>query len=141
MVLAHGNAPGSIGYRPIALLLSYTRKMAESRGLAPQPDWPVHLFSRQCPRLGGFALHVSATGFAPASIRLEGGGLSFSATRRKNGPHGGTPTRNTAFEAPHDCNFTTRGKNGPPARNCTWNPAFAEPYDRSFTTGRKRSQT
>src|SRR5690606_4278820 len=29
----------------------------------------------------------------------------------KNGPRGGTPTHNTAFEAPHDCNFTTRGKN------------------------------
>ena len=26
---------------------------------------------------------VPAAGFAPASIRLEGGGLSFSATRRK----------------------------------------------------------
>ena len=26
MVLAHGNAPRSIGYQPIALLLSYTRK-------------------------------------------------------------------------------------------------------------------
>src|SRR5690348_5738095 len=26
MVLAHGNAPSSIGYQPIALLLSYTRE-------------------------------------------------------------------------------------------------------------------
>jgi hypothetical protein len=31
----------------------------------------------------GFASKVPAAGFAPASIRLEGGGLSFSATRRK----------------------------------------------------------
>ena len=51
---------------------------------------------------------VPPAGIAPASIRLEGGGLSFSATG--SGPHGGTPTRNPAFEAPHDCNFTTRGK-------------------------------
>ncbi len=31
----------------------------------------------------------------------------------KSGPRGGTPTRNTAFEAPHDGNFTTRGKWSP----------------------------
>lgn len=54
MVLAHGNAPGSIGYRPIALLLSYTRKLAESGGLAPQPAMPIQLFSKQRPHLGGF---------------------------------------------------------------------------------------
>jgi hypothetical protein len=174
--------------------------LAESGGLAPQPAEPIHLLSKQRPRLGGFALQnggeqwscptslaarngfqpitalrgfalrksgggerscspaterrpirlkrvpaprpvsppkVPAAGFAPASIRLEGGGLSFSAARRwsagarkwrspsnarvsragarhgqlgeRSGPRGGTPTHNTAFEAPHDCNFTTRG--------------------------------
>ena len=82
----------------------------------------------------------------------------------QNGPRGGTPTHNTAFEALHDCNFTTRGKSvrlraqgatarlprhsfpirkatagGPPARNCTWNSTFARSHDRSFTTGRKWS--
>src|SRR5476649_1524084 len=56
MVLEHGNAPGSIGYRPIALLLSYARKLAESGGLAPQPAVPIQLFSKQRPRLGGFTL-------------------------------------------------------------------------------------
>jgi hypothetical protein len=113
---------------------------------------------------------VPATGIAPASIRLEGGGLSFSATRRKNwcpwqDSHlhyaafearptiicrqgqdvasrrsaGQQNTRNTAFEARHDCVFHhARIKNGPPARNCTWNSVFAEPCDGSFTTGRKK---
>ena len=56
--------------------------MAESRGLAPQPAEPVHLFSKQRLRLGRFTLQeVPAAGIAPASFRLEGGGLSFSATR------------------------------------------------------------
>lgn len=184
MVLAFGNAPTSIGYQPIALLLSYTRKMAESGGLAPQPTNRSSCFRNSvraladslsitfggeqwfCPTdpevragfqpvaaLRGFTLQilaearghapqrhevaltasngcrhacpvsppkVSATGFAPAWVRLEGGGLSFSATRRKGfcdellirnntiGPCGGNPTRNDAFEARHDNNFTTQ---------------------------------
>ena len=147
MVLAHGNALGSIGYQPIALLLSYTRKswrraedfrlnrqsrsicfrnsartsagslskVAESSGPAPQasrpetasnraPHFAVLLSekngggerscspSRACgtnplqtvvPPCGISPPKVPAAGFAPASIRLEGGGLSFSATRRK----------------------------------------------------------
>ena len=147
MVLAHGNAPGSIGYQPIALLLSYTRKswrraedlrlnrqsrsicfrnsartsagslskvaessgpapqasrpetasnrsprfavllsekMAEARGHAPQRRVAAQSASNGCRRLVRFRLRkVPAAGFAPASIRLEGGGLSFSATRSK----------------------------------------------------------
>ena len=147
MVLAHGNAPRSIGYQPIALLLSYTRKswrraedlrpnrrsrsicfrnsahtsvgslsnVAESSGPAPQASRP-ETASNRSPRFavllseknGGGERSCSpaarsrpirfkrvptpwpvsppkvpAAGFAPASIRLEGGGLSFSATRRK----------------------------------------------------------
>ena len=39
MVLEHGNAPGSIGYQPIALLLSYTRKKWRTeRYHAPSDD-------------------------------------------------------------------------------------------------------
>jgi hypothetical protein len=30
--------------------------LAESGGLAPQPAEPIHLFSKQCPHLGGFTL-------------------------------------------------------------------------------------
>jgi len=36
--------------------LSYTRKLAESGGLAPQPAAPVRLLSKQRPPLGGFTL-------------------------------------------------------------------------------------
>src|SRR5947209_19888753 len=74
MVLAHGNAPRSIGYQPIALLLSYTRKLAESGGLAPQPARPVRLLSKQRPRLGGFTLQervAESSGPAPQASRLE----------------------------------------------------------------------
>lgn len=35
----------------------------------------------------------------------------------ESGPRGGTPTRNPAFEAPHDGNFTTRGKKWSPHEN------------------------
>jgi hypothetical protein len=38
-----------------------------------------------------------------------------------------SPTHNTAFEAPHDCNFTTRGKSGPFTRTCTSISGFAGP--------------
>lgn len=145
MVLAHGNAPRSIGYQPIALLLSYTRiiggerRTCASTGLAGpagfetvsaprrihspekwrravvlphRPGGPNrlptdHRASRfYSPKIGGgerscspaavppdpfqadadasvsFASEVPAAGIAPAWIRLEGGGLSFSATRR-----------------------------------------------------------
>src|SRR5476651_2525973 len=74
MVLEHGNAPGSIGYRPIALLLSYTRKLAESGGLAPQPAEPIQLLSKQRPRLGGFTLQekmAESSGPAPQALRPE----------------------------------------------------------------------
>jgi hypothetical protein len=71
MVGPHGNAPGSIGYRPIALLLSYTRKLAESGGVAPQPAEPVRLCSKQRPRLGGFTLQKMAEGSGPAPQALR----------------------------------------------------------------------
>jgi hypothetical protein len=51
-----GNAPSSLAYRASALLLSYEPIVAESGGFAPQPAKPVHLLSRQRPRLGGFTL-------------------------------------------------------------------------------------
>ena len=78
---------------------------------------------------------VPPAGFAPASIRLEGGGLNCSATGRVDlaagltrapalgaSPHAcgvpvgllASPTRNPAFETPHDGNFTTRGKKWSP---------------------------
>ena len=148
MVLAHGNAPRSIGYQPIALLLSYTRenwRRAEDLRLnrrgrsvcfrnsvrasadslsrkdgGEQWSCPTSLAARidfqPITALRGSTLRkigggerscspaargrpsrfkrvpaprpvsppkVPAAGFAPASIRLEGGGLNFSATRRK----------------------------------------------------------
>lgn len=58
MVGPDGYAPSSIGYQPIALLLSY-EPVAESGGLAPQSDEPIHLFSKQRPRLGEFTLQKS----------------------------------------------------------------------------------
>lgn len=79
--------------------------------MLPIPLWAGPIRFKQSPaRLSGLASMVSAAGLAPASFRLEGGGLNFSTTRSQSGPHGETPTRNPAFEAPHDCNFTTRGK-------------------------------
>ena len=36
--------------------------------------------------------------------------------RKRSGPHGGTPTRNTAFEAPHDCNLFVAPPRGHPVR-------------------------
>lgn len=92
MVRLLGIAPRSADYQSAALLLSYGRtergsaemaqprtkvrgapsgcppraarrtKVAESGGLAPQPVWPVHLFSRQRPRLGGFTLQIGPRG-------------------------------------------------------------------------------
>ncbi len=85
-------------------------KVAESSGPAPQA-LRLETASNRSPRFAVLLSQVSAAGFAPASVRLEGGGLNCSATR--SGPRGGSPTRNTAFEAPHDCNFTTRGKWSP----------------------------
>jgi len=145
MVRPPGIAPSSADYQSAALLLSYGRKdWRRAEDLRLNRRRPVHLFSKQCPRLGGFTLQsggeqwscptslaarigfqpitalrgftlqengggerscspsrmgpirfkrapaprpvsppqVPAAGFAPASIRLEGGGLSFSATRR-----------------------------------------------------------
>ncbi len=114
MVRQLGIAPSSADYRSAALLLSYGRMSGgEQICFAPSPP------------------KVSVAGFAPASFRLEGGGLCFSATRRKADlavgmtrahalgatPHTcgvpvgllASPTRNTAFEALRDNNFTTRG--------------------------------
>ena len=73
------------GFQPITALRGFTlRKMAEARGHAPQRCVAAQSASNGCRRLGRFRLRkVPAAGFAPASIRLEGGGLSFSATRRK----------------------------------------------------------
>ena len=86
-------------------------QVAEARGHAPQRQGRPARFKRVPAPWPVSPPKVPPAGIAPASIRLEGGGLSFSATG--SGPHGGTPTRNTAFEAPHDCNFTTRGKKWP----------------------------
>ena len=134
--MAESSGPAPQALRPetasnrsprFAVLLS--EKLAEARGHAPQRRGHPARFKRVPARLSGLTRcarpcgvdlrsiprrftpsppKVPPAGIAPASIRLEGGGLSFSATG--SGPHGGTPTRNPAFEAPHDCNFTTRGK-------------------------------
>ena len=137
-----------------AVLLS--EKMADARGHAPHPAHAGPIRFKRLSRLAGFRFRkVPAAGFAvsansrpracrgaPASIRLEGGGLSFSATRRWSAgarkwrspskarvsragarlravrrtkwtsrrSAGQQNTHNTAFEAPHDRNFTTRGR-------------------------------
>ena len=100
-------------------------KLAESGGVAPQSVWPIRLFSRQRPRLGGFTLQiVPAAGFAPASIRLEGGGLSFSATRRTVDLTAGVspamprPKRGVIY-------LSLREENGPFTRTCTSISSFA----------------
>ena len=92
-----------------AALLS---KVAEARGHAPQRRCRPIRFKRVPVPRPVSPPKVPPAGFAPASIRLEGGGLNCSATG--SGPRGGTPTRNPAFEAPHDGNFTTRGKRWSP---------------------------
>ena len=135
MAESSGPAPQALRPEPasnrsprFAALLS--RELAEARGHAPQRRGRPARFKRVPARLSGFA-SVSPAGIAPASIRLEGGGLSFSATG--SGPRGGTPTRNTAFEAPHDSNFTTRGKSGPLTRTCTSISSFAGSRPVSWT--------
>lgn len=91
-----GNAPSSIGYQPIALLLSYEPILAESGGLAPQPAEPIHLFSKQRPRLGGFTLQSGGRsaqrgdGEAPSLRGVSGAGA--------RGAGGGT---NKAVILPH----------------------------------------
>lgn len=106
---------------------------------------------------------VSAAGFAPASIRLEGEGLSCSATRRQSAGArrwrspskarvsragaryraarrtnldlaAGLPPATSRSKRGMIC-FSPREENGPPARTCTWTSAFARPCDGFFTTG------
>ena len=98
------------GFQPITALCGFTLRKngGGERSCSPAARSRPSRFKRVPAPCPVSPPKVPAAGFAPASIRLEGGGLSFSATG--SGPHGGTPTRNTAFEAPHDCNFTTRGK-------------------------------
>ncbi len=88
--LAESSGPAPQAQRPkpasnrsphFAALLS---KMAEARGHAPQRLHVALTASNGCRHACPISPpKVSATGFAPASIRLEGGGLNFSATRRK----------------------------------------------------------
>lgn len=116
MAESSGPAPQALRPEPAsnrtprsAALLS---KVAEARGHAPQRRCRPIRFKRVPAPRPVSPPKVPPAGFAPASIRLEGGGLNCSATG--SGPRGGTPTRNPAFEAPHDGNFTTRGKKWSP---------------------------
>lgn len=135
MAESSGPAPQALRPEPVsnrtprsAALLS---KVAEARGHAPQQRCRPIRFKRVPAPRPVSPPKVPPAGFAPASIRLEGGGLNCSATG--SGPRGGTPTRNPAFEAPHDGNFTTRGKSGPLTRTCTSISSFAGSRPVSWT--------
>jgi hypothetical protein len=112
MVGPDGNAPSSLAYRASALLLSY-EPMAVVDGVAPLRFSTAPRFSRPFGKL------LPATTESPRGrnctcvvpLRRRRPGLLGHA--EKAGPHGGTPTRNAAFEALHDDNFTTRGKWSP----------------------------
>ena len=88
--MAESSGPAPQAWRPetasnrsprFAVLLS--EKLAEARGDAPQRQCrPVRFKRVPAPRPVS-PPKVPPAGIAPASIRLEGGGLSFSATRRK----------------------------------------------------------
>ena len=84
MVRLLGIAPRSADYRSAALLLSYgrIRNGGERRSCAPIGLADPSVFeTASAPRRIHSPL-VPAAGFAPALFRLEGGGLSCSATRR-----------------------------------------------------------
>lgn len=114
------------------------RRLAEARGHAPHPAraGPVRFKRSPAPRPVS-PPKVSAAGFAPASVRLEGGGLSFSATRSRMDLAAGLPPTTRRSKRRMIVISPREEKSGPPARNCTWNSTFAESRDRSFTTGRK----
>ena len=118
MAESSGPAPQALRPEPAsnrtprsAALLS---KLAEARGHAPQRRCRPIRFKRVPAPRPVSPPKVPPAGFAPASIRLEGGGLNCSATG--SGPRGGTPTRNPAFEAPHDCNLFVALPRGHPVR-------------------------
>ncbi len=76
--------PEPVSDRPprSAALLSKWRRREVTLPSGAGPPGPLQTVAGTLVR---FRLRkVSAAGFAPASIRLEGGGLSFSATRRKS---------------------------------------------------------
>lgn len=98
MVLAHGNAPRSIGYRPIALLLSYTRKWRTEREARrwrsperSEGEWCG------CPRSGRH--HEQGGGLAPRSVnRSCSERIGVSAPRMEDAamlpiPRGGAGAR------------------------------------------------
>ena len=148
------------GFQPITALRGFTLREngGEQRSCAPTGIAGPSVFKAVSAPRRICSPKVPAAGFAPASVRLEGGGLGCSATRRKIWQvrlelH----QHYAAFEArPTICCRRTRvsafarleprrdaasdseaAKSGPPARNCTRNSTFARSHDRSFTTGRK----
>lgn len=129
------------GFQPVAALCGFTlHKLAEARGYAPQRHEAALTASNGCRHACPISPpKVSATGFAPASFRLEGGGLSFSATRSNWWVRPDLHRHYSAFEArlTSYCRRTRR-KNDPPAGTCTLISAFAEPCDGCFTTGGKK---
>jgi hypothetical protein len=146
MVGPDGNAPSSLAYRARALLLSYG-PVAVVDGVAPLRFIIAPRFSRPFGKLLPATTVVPAAGFAPASIRLEGGGLAvrprgvwssrqdWLALMRSGYAHAcGMPvgllaslTHNPPFEAERDLSFTTRGEFGPFTRTCTSISGFAGP--------------
>jgi hypothetical protein len=73
MVLAHGNAPRSIGYQPIALLLSYTRKnWRRAEDLRPNRQSRSVCFRNSARTSAGSLSKVAeSSGPAPQALRLE----------------------------------------------------------------------
>ena len=122
-----GNAPSSIGYQPIALLLSYEPMLAESGGLAPQPAEPIHLLSKQRPRLGGFTLQSGGEQWScPTSLAARNGfqpitALRGFALRKVAEARGHAPQRpNVARSASNGCRRLGRFRlRSPRGRICT----------------------
>ncbi len=73
MVLAHGNAPRSIGYQPIALLLSYTTEnWRRAEDLRPNRQSRSICFRNSARASAGSLSKVAeSSGPAPQALRLE----------------------------------------------------------------------
>ena len=143
MVGPDGNAPSSLAYRASALLLSY-EPVAEDGGLAPQPAEPVHLFSKQRPRLGGFVLPLREI----AQFGPRGRICTCVVPLRRRRPcllgHAGKwrvrPELHrhcSAFEARLTVCCRRTRKNGPFTRTCTSISGFASPRPVCWTMKRK----